>query len=1428
VTAVTAAGELARPASPAGQAGPPGADERIRQRIRLVAFSLMLAVLPVCTAPGRIIADTKLDLAIDPGRFLARALTLWDPQQFGQLQDQAAGYLFPMGPFFWAGHAAGLEPWVVQRLWISAVAVTAFLGTVRLAERLGIGSPWTRIAGGLAYAASPAALALLGGLSAEFLPAALLPWILLPLVTAARGGRPGRAAARSALAVALAGGINGAATAAVLLPAVLYILTLSRPAPRWRILAWWCPAVVAATLWWTVPLALLSRYGVSIIPYTESAFTTTSVTGLAETLRGTENWVSYLVVDGQPWWLPGYRLVTGTAPALLTALAAGLGLAGLTAPRLPARRFLLCSVLAGVVIISAGHLTSLGNPLAGPVDQLINGPAAAFRNLRKFDPMIRLPVALGLAHLLTVIRLPRLRTVTAWAAALAIAGLALPAYTGGAAPAGNYSQIPPYWESAAAWLNQHAGRQAVLIEPGAPFGQYTWGSPLDEVLQPLITADWAERNLSVIGSPGNERLLDAVDQQLAAGAGSAALARVLAGMGVRYVVVRNDLNRAVLTGAWPARLSQALASSPGITRMVQFGQVTGSPGPDDAATDFDPPSAAVDIYQVAGASPVVTTAPAATALRVYGGPEALLTLAAEGLPAGRPVLLNADPGGVPAAAAVVTDSLRRRVRNFGELRRSYSPTLTAGQPAATFEATGDYTEPGWARYQAVARYRGGISGVTASSSAADIAAIPSQWASGLQPFAAVDGDPRTAWESGSWNGPVGQWIRVRFLDPASPGTISVAFADRPEVGPAVTRVTITTAAGQVTDRVRAAGGRAQPLRVPPGRTGWLRLTVTGVAGRAGFGTQVAIRELTVPGLTDGRAITAPAPPAGTRPAAVVLAKAQPWPSGCMRTAVRWVCSPALTVPTEEQYGFDHAFTVPDAGQATLRGQAVLTTPLRGGTYPGTGRSGNRRPAVWARASSTYTADPRDQALAAVDGNPATTWIASTTDAQPVLTVGWRHRIAVHRITVHRTPDDQGLLQVLIAGSGGQVRGGNVGPSGVVRFAPMRTRRLAIRFTPLQGPLQITDVTIPGVPAARPPARPLRLGCGQGPEISVNGLAVPTRVTGTYPDVLAGRPVRFTACGKFLLLPGANEVTEPATDRYSVQDVVLARPGARVLDPAGTAAAARVETVAWGSARRVLRVTAGPASYLVVNENFNAGWQAATAGGALLRPVRLDGWKQAWLLPAGTTGLVTLTYRPAGVYRVAVFGGLAALAVIFLLALIVPPAPGRWPRRRARERAQAGPSAPDKPASTAGTAGTAGPEKAAGAAESAGAGRDRRVGPKAAAALTVALAVGLALTGLWLGGWPGAVILPVAAGMFWALPGYGPAAPSGWWPRAGTWLSGPWLLPALLLAASGCALAGARLAAGAPASLAALWLTSGIPQVLGLLIVARLVAELLRQ
>ena len=1428
---------------------------------RVLACCLLLVAVPFLTAQGSLIADTKLDLAVAPVRFLARALHLWDPQQFGQLQDQAAGYLFPMGPFFALGRLAGLEPWVIQRLWIGTVSAAAFGGLELLAGRLGIGSPWSRIAAGFGYAASPAALTLIGGLSSEFLPAAMLPWILVPLVRAAQGGPRVRAAARSAVAVACCGGINAAATFAVLVPAVIYLFTLPRPAPRWRILAWWVPAVVAATWWWSVPLVLLSRYGVPILPYTESAAVTTSVTGLSDVLRGTENWISYLLVDGQPWWRVGYRIATGAVPTLLTGLAAGLGLAGLLRPRLPARRFLLCLLLTGLLIICAGHVSGLGNPLAGPIQHLVNGPAAAFRNVRKFDPLIRLPIVLGLAHLLASVRLPRPRAVVAAAAALAIGGLALPAYAGGLAVAGDFRQIPPYWVSSANWLNRHAGRQAVLVVPGAPFGQYLWGSPLDDVLQPLTGADWAERDLSLIGSPGNERLLDAIDQRLAAGAGSAALTQVLARMGVLYLVVRNDLARPDLNGAWPARIGQALAASPGITKVAQFGAPVGTTPAGDAAADFDPPYPPVQIYEVAGAQPVAAVQPATGTLRVYGGPEALLTLAGEGLLGNRAVLLNSDSPGLPAAGSVVTDTLRRRVRNFGELRTNYSPTLTATQPARTFEAADDYTEPGWTRYQSVARYAG-IRNVTASSSAAGIEAIPGQWAGGLLPYSAVDGDMRTMWESGGLAGPVGQWIQLGFDSRLDLRVIEVAFTDSTALGPAVTQVAVTTAAGRRTDRVQVTGLR-QALLVPPGRTGWLRVTVTGLASpsRPPIGAQVGIKEIAVAGVHAARIIAAPSvPPAN--PAAVVLAKAQPLASPCLRTTARWVCSPALARPVEEQYGFDQAFTAPAAAAAALRGSAVLLAPWLVSKYL---RLAGHQP--WAGGSSRYTHTPQDQPRSAFDGNPATAWIASPADAHPVLTISWRHRLTVRTVTIQRPPGADGPLPVLVSGARGQARGGVLGPAGVLRFAPIRTRALAFRFSPPQAPLEVSGVTIPGVPALQTPSGPFRLPCGLGPAVEVNGRALATQVDGTFAELFAGQPMPFTGCTGARIAAGGNRVVEPAKDAFDIQDValVLRRAGGGARGPAlgpGPAPAAAAVIRSWTPARRVVDVAAAARSYLVVNENFNAGWQARLDGRPL-RAVRLDGWKQGWLLPAGAAGTVTLAYLPDAPYRAALAGGLGALVLVTLVALWPgepfwrrrwAAVPGRWLRRRWQALARwmgAGAAAAPAGAAPAGpapacTAPSAGADAAVGAAMSGGAGApEGDAGPERAAPatagpagpphgrwrprlraragtalVTVAAACCLLLAGLWLGGYPGAVIFTAATALSAAAVSYRRA--HRWWYL----LSRPWVVTALVVAAAACAVAGGQLLLAGVTGPAVTVLVNTAPQVLCLIATGRLAAALI--
>jgi arabinofuranan 3-O-arabinosyltransferase len=176
-----------------------------------------LTLLALLQSPGRIVADTKIDLAVNPVGFIARALHLWDPTgAFGQVQNQAYGYLWPMGPFFVVGTGIGLPAWVVQRLWWALLMCLAYTGAVVLARRLGIGTPVSRLVAGLVFALSPRILTQIGEVSAESWPTAIAPWVLIPLVGLADDRRPYRAVLLSALAVTCAGGVNGTAVLAVL------------------------------------------------------------------------------------------------------------------------------------------------------------------------------------------------------------------------------------------------------------------------------------------------------------------------------------------------------------------------------------------------------------------------------------------------------------------------------------------------------------------------------------------------------------------------------------------------------------------------------------------------------------------------------------------------------------------------------------------------------------------------------------------------------------------------------------------------------------------------------------------------------------------------------------------------------------------------------------------------------------------------------------------------------------------------------------------------------------------------------------------------------------------------------------------------------------------------------------------------------------
>src|SRR6476620_9833307 len=99
------------------------------RRLEFAAFALLAYVPFLLSSPGRVSSDTKQYLYLDPGRLLARAPYLWDPNvAAGTVPHQNIGYLFPMGPWFWLFDRLGVPDWIAQRLWLGTITFAAVLG----------------------------------------------------------------------------------------------------------------------------------------------------------------------------------------------------------------------------------------------------------------------------------------------------------------------------------------------------------------------------------------------------------------------------------------------------------------------------------------------------------------------------------------------------------------------------------------------------------------------------------------------------------------------------------------------------------------------------------------------------------------------------------------------------------------------------------------------------------------------------------------------------------------------------------------------------------------------------------------------------------------------------------------------------------------------------------------------------------------------------------------------------------------------------------------------------------------------------------------------------------------------------------------------------------------------------------------------------
>src|SRR5882757_3312690 len=120
------------------------------RRLDLLGYALLalLAYVPILlTKPGRVVADTKTYLYLDPGRLLERAASMWDPHiGMGTVTHQNIGYLFPMGPYYWVLHLLGVPAWVSQRLWFGTILFAAGVGMLYLLRTLRVRGPGVVVA----------------------------------------------------------------------------------------------------------------------------------------------------------------------------------------------------------------------------------------------------------------------------------------------------------------------------------------------------------------------------------------------------------------------------------------------------------------------------------------------------------------------------------------------------------------------------------------------------------------------------------------------------------------------------------------------------------------------------------------------------------------------------------------------------------------------------------------------------------------------------------------------------------------------------------------------------------------------------------------------------------------------------------------------------------------------------------------------------------------------------------------------------------------------------------------------------------------------------------------------------------------------------------------------------------------------------------
>jgi arabinofuranan 3-O-arabinosyltransferase len=1215
----------------------------------VVVMAVLAYVPALLSSPGRMPADTKLYLYLDPRRLVSDSIWTFDARQFaGWVPHQLIAYAWPSGPWYVAVQALGLPDWVAHRLWVGTIMFAAGTGVAWAARRLGL-SVVAAIAAGLLYQLSPYLVPYVSRTSSMLLPWAGLGWIVALTIGAATRTR-WRDAALCALVIGTVGAVN---TTALLLIAPAPVLWLAVAAAE-RTITPREAATTAARIgglalgtsaWWLAMQVIQDRHGADLLAYSESledvSLTSTSV----EVWRSLGYWLTYVRDAYAPTTTAGADYVNDLLPIVCGFLLVVVALLGLALVRFPARRFAVAMTFAGLVLGVGVHPFDDPSPIA----RLFRGDgqeglSLALRSSTRALPLLAAGLALGTAALVdAVARAVAWRRVVLAGAVVVMALGNLPVLTdrGLVDPAlERDEQAPSAWADAAAALDELAPGARVLQLPGAEFGAFTWGYTVDPPLPALTERPVVTRDLLPLGAPAAMDLLDAFDDRFQVGSAElAAVAPMARLFGADTIWLPGDAAFDRFRTPRPELTAELFASGgDGLGDPTSYGEpvVNASQVPmvdEESLTEpaVGRPVAPVTLVPVVDPVPVVRASDSVVVLS--GSGDGLVDAAAAGLIAGDEAIRYSASMTAPEVAeavagadlVVVTDSNRRRAHHWRGSQDVTGYTEPTTGPQTAWEDSGDarldvFPDAGASSFTG-SRQVGPMS-ATATSYGERFSYLPE-----ARPAMAIDGDPNTAW---TVLDPTAQYLEIttdagvdhvtvlqpnglRDVRKLQTITVTVDGGDPQRVvlddRSLITgqRIPIPATAGPTT--VRLALGRVVEAEAQRGN-GRPDRTPVGFA-EIDAGLDPSPEWIVVP--SD---LTTAMRDAGIeRPVTFVLTRER------VRATNRWRADPEWRLMRMLDVPFTAEFDVDTTVRLDLRAPDAVLAELLGITGP----------TATARLAGVAAAG----GWAAADGDAETAWITpfnevvgSTLRAElvdPAAPMTVRQRLGNYSlVTAVRLTQGDGVVDVVVPPPDDD-GASTIAVPDRFREGPLTIEIAAVaerttrdrRFgDPVVMPAAISEVG--NVVASSMPPR-FDTGC-RDDLVTIDEVAVPVRVTGSIASAFDGAALGSATCSGPVTLPaGPVGVTGQQRRRSGLQvDRIVLAPQDDP-PPNGSAATRSTNPVATvvDSSRLGRTITVEQCAngcWLIVGEGHHPSWEAMTAAGSLGPSQLLAGGFNGWWIP----------------------------------------------------------------------------------------------------------------------------------------------------------------------------------------------------------------------